>query len=251
MLLDTHCHLDLYPDFARVLANIEAKRVATIAVTNTPSVFRRCVELTADNRFVRVAAGLHPQLVADRSRELPLLFDLVRETTYIGEVGLDFTDADAANRAAQRRVFDQILSACATAGNRVLSVHSRRAAAEVVEMIGDGFRGRVILHWFSGSATVLVKAIAAGCFFSVNPAMLLSEQGRKLIARMPRDRVLTESDGPFVTVSHRPAEPPDVVRVVRYLADIWSIDEREAETQITATFQALLPTREDPREDRR
>jgi TatD DNase family protein len=245
MLLDTHCHLDLYPDFARVLSDIEARRVATIAVTNTPSVFRRCVELTVGSRFVRVAAGLHPQLVADRSRELPLLFDLIRETTYIGEVGLDFTDADTANRVAQRRVFEQILGECARVGNRVLSVHSRRAAAEVVDMIGEDFRGSIILHWFSGSVNVLAKAIAAGCFFSVNPAMLLSEQGRKLIARMPRDRILTESDGPFVTVSDRPAEPADVIRVVRYLADVWSLDQREVETQITATFQALRPPKED------
>jgi TatD DNase family protein len=239
MLLDTHCHLDLYPDFARVLADIETNRVATIAVTNTPSVFRRCVELTTGNRFVRVAAGLHPQLIAERSRELPLLFELIRETTYIGEVGLDFTDADAANRAAQRRVFEQILAECARAGNRVLSVHSRRAAREVVEMIGEGFRGSVILHWFSGSLSVLAKAIAARCFFSVNPAMLLSEQGRKLIARIPRDRILTESDGPFVTIGERPAEPFDVTRVVRYLADVWFVDEREVQAQITATFQAL------------
>lgn len=245
MLLDTHCHLDLYPDFARVLADIEARRVATIAVTNTPSVFRRCVELTAGSRFVRVAVGLHPQLVADRSRELPLLFDLIRETTYIGEIGLDFTDADTANRAAQQRVFKEILGACARVGNRVLSVHSRRAAAEVVETIGEDFRGSVILHWFSGSVGVLAKAIAAGCFFSVNPAMLLSEQGRKLIDRMPRDRIVTESDGPFVTISDRPAEPADVIRVVRYLADVWSIDEREVEAQITATFQALRPPKED------
>jgi TatD DNase family protein len=242
MLLDAHCHLDLYPDFARVLSEIESKRVATIAVTNAPSVFRKCVELMANSRFVRVAAGLHPQLVAERSSELPLLLELIRETTYVGEVGLDFTNADTVNRAAQRRVFEQVLATCAASGHRVLSVHSRRAAADVVEMVGDHFRGSVILHWFSGTATVLAKAIASGLFFSVNPAMILSEQGRKLIAKMPRDRILTESDGPFVAIGGRPAEPPDVSLVVRYLADVWSLDEREVRTQITATFQALRPS---------
>lgn len=248
MLLDAHCHLDLYPDFNGVLASIEAERIATIAVTNAPSVYRKCVELTAHNRFVRVAAGLHPQLVAERAHELPLLLELIRETTYIGEVGLDFTEADAANRAAQRRVFEQILTACAATGDRVLSVHSRRAAADVVEMIGDHFRGSVILHWFSGPAGVLAKAIAAGLMFSVNPAMILSEQGRKLIGKIPRDRILTESDGPFVTVRGRPAEPADVGLVVRYLASEWSVDERAARTQITANFKAVRGTRHGDKE---
>jgi TatD DNase family protein len=242
MLLDAHCHLDLYPDFARVLADLEWKRVATIAVTNTPSVFRKCVELTANSRFVQVAAGLHPQLVGERSHELPLLLELIREITYIGEVGLDFTNADATNRTAQRLVFEQVLAACATTGNRVLSVHSRRAAADVVEMVGDHFRGSVVLHWFSGASNVLAKAIAAGLFFSLNPAMIMSEQGRKLIAKMPRSRVLTESDGPFVMINGRPAEPADVGLVVSYLAKVWTIDAGEVRKQITANFQSLRVT---------
>jgi TatD DNase family protein len=245
MLLDAHCHLDLYRDFGGVLASIEAERIATIAVTNAPSVYRKCVELTAHNRFVRVAAGLHPQLVAERAHELPLLLELIPETTYIGEVGLDFSEADAANRAAQRHVFEQILAACAATGDRVLSVHSRRAAADVIAMIGDRFRGSVILHWFSGPASVLTKAIAAGLFFSINPAMFVSEQGRKLIARIPRDRILTESDGPFVAVSGRPAEPADVVLVGRYLAAEWSVDERAVQAQIIANFKALRGTLRD------
>jgi len=243
MLLDAHCHLDLYRDFGDVLASIEAERIATIAVTNAPSVYRKCVELTADNRFVRVAAGLHPQLVAERAHELPLLLELIKETTYIGEVGLDFTAADAANRVVQRRVFEQILAACAVAGDRVLSVHSRRAAADVVEMIGDRFRGNVILHWFSGPVGILTKAVAAGLFFSVNPAMVVSEQGRKLIGKLPRERILTESDGPFVEVSGRPAEPADVRLVVRYLATEWSLDEGAVRKQITANFQGLRSRR--------
>lgn len=243
MLLDTHCHLDLYRHFDDVLASIEAERIATIAVTNAPSVYRKCVELTAHNRFVRVAAGLHPQLVAERAHELPLLLELIRETTYIGEVGLDFTEADAANRAVQRRVFEQILTACAAAGDRVLSVHSRRAAADVVDMIGDRFRGNVILHWFSGPVGILAKAVAAGLFFSVNPAMIVSEQGRKLIGKLPRERILTESDGPFVEVSGRPAEPADVRLVVRYLATEWSLDEAAVRKQITANFQGLRSRR--------
>jgi TatD DNase family protein len=239
MLLDAHCHLDLYRDFDGVLASVEAERIATIAVTNAPSVYRKCVELTAHNRFVRVAAGLHPQLVAERVHELPLLLELIKETTYIGEVGLDFAAADAANRAVQRRVFEQILAACAEAGDRVLSVHSRRAAADVVEMIGDHFRGNVILHWFSGPVGILAKAVAAGLFFSVNPAMIESEMGRKLIGKLPRERILTESDGPFVEVCGRPAEPVDIRLVVRYLATEWSLDEGAVRKQITANFQGL------------
>ena len=89
-LIDTHCHVDLYPDYPAVLDEIERGGIYTIAVTNAPSVFRRCVEMTRATRSVRVAVGLHPELAAARERELDLLQDLLPTTRYVGEVGLDY-----------------------------------------------------------------------------------------------------------------------------------------------------------------
>src|SRR5579871_2189875 len=138
-LVDTHCHVDLYPDYLAVIEEVEREKIATIAVTTTPSVFRACQELTDKKRFVRPALGFHPELAYQRQSELGILRELFGETRYIGEVGLDFITTDQPNRKAQRSVFDTVLEECAHYGDKIVTIHSRRAAAEVVEMIGPDF----------------------------------------------------------------------------------------------------------------
>lgn len=239
-LVDTHCHLDLYPDHASVLAESERAGIYTIAVTNTPSVFRHSASLTRDARFVRTALGLHPEFARAREHELALLDTLIEETRYVGEIGLDYVTDDTEDREAQRRVFTAFLDRSAARGNKVLTIHSRRAADDVVAMVGESFPGTVILHWFSGPPRVFRRAIAQGCYFSVNTAMLASASGARLIQEMPRERVLTETDGPFISISGRPARPVDIEKVILNLASLWNLDLEEAAGNIWRNFAKTL-----------
>ena len=68
-LIDTHCHLDLYPDPAAILAECERQGIYTIAVTNTPAAFPACRAMVEKSRYVRAALGLHPELAVARERE--------------------------------------------------------------------------------------------------------------------------------------------------------------------------------------
>lgn len=115
----------------------------------------------------------------------------VERTRYVGEIGLDYVTSDPQNRARQREVFAAIVERCTSLGNKVLTIHSRRSAADVIAIVGPGFRGKAILHWFSGTAAQLQRAAEAGFLFSVNPSMMSSKNGRTLAAGMPRDHVLT------------------------------------------------------------
>ncbi|MDX6578428.1 MAG: TatD DNase family protein [Blastocatellia bacterium] len=239
-LIDAHCHVDLYPDYAALIEETEAAGIYTIAVTNTPSVFRHCLALTDGKRFIRTALGLHPQLVRERHSELALMSDLLGQTKYIGEVGLDFVTQDDHERTLQQRVFSKILEECADDGNKVLTIHSRRAAAEVVDMIGDSYPGKIILHWYSGSRNVLERAISYGFYFSINTSMINSAKGRELLNQIPRDRLLTESDGPFVKTNGRAARPSDMVRVIEGLSDILDIDRRQTARRICENFRCVL-----------
>jgi TatD DNase family protein len=240
-LLDTHCHLDLYPDVPGVIRRVRESGAYVIAVTNTPSVFRPLVALTTDAPRVRVALGLHPELAVQRQAEMPLFESLLPETRYIGEVGLDYVTTDRDARATQRRVFERILRACAAAGDKVLTVHSRRAADDVVDCFGAAYPGRWILHWYSGSPRTLKRALGAGAWISVNSAMLRSERGRALVAGVPPDRVLTETDGPFIDSERGThAEPVDLTTTVTALGSLWGVSAREAATRVFANFRALL-----------
>src|SRR3546814_2903790 len=123
-------------------------------------------------------------------QELSTFERLIEETRYVGEIGLDGGPEFRAHWRDQTDVFERALAICRAAGGRVISLHSRRAAGEVldaIESIRDA--GTPILHWFSGTGRQLDRAIDLGCWFSVGPAMLRTEKGRQLAARMPRDRL--------------------------------------------------------------
>ena len=239
-LIDAHCHVDLYPDYAALIEETEAAHIYTIAVTNTPSVFRHCLSLTQGKRFIRTALGLHPQLVRERHHELALIPELLGQTKYVGEIGLDFVTQDDQERALQRQAFARILEMCADVGDKVLTIHSRRAATEVVDMIGNAYPGTVILHWYSGTTKVLEKAISYGFYFSINTSMIKSTKGREIVKRIPEDRLLTESDGPFVQVDGRSARPVDMTRVIEGLSDMGDGDKAQIASKIYKTFRSML-----------
>ncbi|HEX7600274.1 MAG TPA: Qat anti-phage system TatD family nuclease QatD [Polyangiaceae bacterium] len=238
--VDAHCHVDLFPNPADLVAEAEAERVFTIAVTNAPFVFDHTLALTLRSSLVHPALGLHPELVGSRGHEVTSLCERLKDVRFVGEVGLDYTTSDRALRAEQRRVFDRVLESCARAGGKVLTVHSRRAASDVVSAIGRTFPCSLILHWFTGSVRELEAATAAGVYFSVNASMVESKNGRNLISAMPRDRVLTESDGPFVRRAGGPASPRNMRFVVESLAGQWGIPSGEAALMIRRNFASCV-----------
>jgi len=239
-LVDTHCHANLYASPESVVAASESAGIYTIAVTNAPSVFFHTKALSKGKVFVRAALGLHPELVRTHGNELAQFEALLKETRYVGEVGLDYSTPDKEERRRQQEVFAAILEQCSQCGDKVLSVHSRRAAADVIAAIGSRFRGTAILHWFSGSLKELRTAVDYGMYFSVNPTMIESKSGQKLIAEIPCDRVLTETDGPFVKVAGGPAEPKHVGTTLGYLASIWNMAIPETRATVAANLLAAV-----------
>ena len=241
--VDFHCHLDLFPDYEAAIARAEAARVYTLTVTTTPKAWSRNASLTRDLRFVRAGLGLHPQLVAERADELPIWESLLPETRYVGEVGLDAGPRYYRSLDLQKRVFATVLDRCAEAGGKILSVHSVRSAPAVLDLVAQRLppdRGSVVLHWFTGSRNDARRAVALGCYFSVNTAMAASETGRALIADLPLDRILTETDGPFTHIAGRPAEPSGVDAAVDAVADCRQVTPARAGSAVLANLKRLL-----------
>jgi TatD DNase family protein len=234
--VDTHCHVDLYPDAGPLLAEAEANRVLVVAVTNAPSVFFHTRKLAERCRYLLPAVGLHPELVGTHGHEISQIGPLLEHTRFVGEVGLDYTSPNKELRARQREVFTTILDRCAALGGRLLTVHSRRAAADVIAAVGSGFNGTVVLHWFTGSIREAERALEAGCYFSINTAMIAAKSSAPLLKLLPRDRVLTETDGPFVTVGKKPSTPIHVISVARHLAARWQATEDEARGILASNF---------------
>ena len=193
--MDAHMHFDLYENRDEVLEYIESQKSYTIAVTNLPELFQKYNKKYTDKKFVKIALGFHPELVEEYKYQQGLFRELVDETRFIGEVGLDFSNTSDGEKNNQMVIFQNILSWC-TDKRKILSVHSRAASKEVISIL-DGFNGKVILHWYSGRIVDLETALSRGYYFSINHQMLESENGRKIIKKIPVNRILIESDAPF------------------------------------------------------
>lgn len=240
-MIDFHCHLDLYPDPHRVARECVARDIYVLSVTTTPSAWSGTAMLEHGAPRIRTGLGLHPQLAHERKGELAQFERLLPETRYVGEIGLDGAPEFKPHWSDQMVVFTRILDACAKAGGRILSIHSRRAATPVLNILkANSGAGVPILHWFSGSQRELVQARELGCWFSVGPAMLTSEKGRSLTGKMPRDLILTESDGPFAQVEGRAALPWDSERAVMGLAALWREPVQSVQEQLFANLRALV-----------
>lgn len=241
-LVDFHCHLDLYPDLADAISICDDRRVATLAVTTTPKAFFRHQELAARSSFVRVGLGLHPQLVEDRADEIALFEKLVVETRYVGEVGLDAGPRFYRSLALQQDVLRRVLRACASEGDKILSLHSVRSARLVLDLLEAEFptgRGTAIMHWFTGSVSEMRRGLRLGCFFSVNEGMARSESGRRLISELPFDRVLTETDGPFLTRGDKPISPGDVDKVLELLSMAYGVSVEAVRSQVLVNLRKI------------
>lgn len=239
-MIDFHCHLDLYPDPRAVLAESVHRRCFVLAVTTTPLAWEGTTRMVGDAPRVRVAAGLHPEVVATRYREVDRLCALVRETRYVGEIGLDGSPRFSATLPIQREALRRVLAACVEAGGRVLTLHSRGAASALLDEISVFPQaGLPVLHWFSGTQRELTRAVELGCWFSVGPAMLRTRSGTQLAAAMPRDRVLTETDGPFARRGSEALVPWDVLEAEEVLANLWSCSIGESQSRLRDNLRRL------------
>ncbi|HEX8442509.1 MAG TPA: Qat anti-phage system TatD family nuclease QatD [Allosphingosinicella sp.] len=239
-MIDFHCHLDLYPDPPAVARACVERGLYVLSVTTTPSAWAGTADLAIEAPRIRTALGLHPQLAAERKHELAMFEQLIEKTRYVGEIGLDGGPEYKSQWGDQMLVFTRTLEICGAAGGRVLSIHSRRAAAAVLDEIQRRpSAGTPILHWFSGTNRELARAIDLGCWFSIGPSMLRGQKGRELVSRMPQDRVLTESDGPFAQVDGRSAWPWEADNAIGALAKIWNRSAAQIRAQLLSNLSNL------------
>ncbi|MCE7798265.1 TatD family hydrolase [Sphingobium sufflavum] len=240
-LIDFHCHLDLYPDPAATTRKAVEEGVYILSVTTTPSAFSGTSALAPAGSRIRTALGLHPELAASRWHELPLFHDLLPTVDYIGEVGLDGSPPHRDTLATQAAVLHEILDACAAAGGRTISLHSRGAAVMLLDMLEfEPLAGTFVLHWFSAKPAIIQRAADLGCWFSVGSAMMASRSGREAVNAMPIDRMLPETDGPFGMTQGVPLAPGGAGSVYHDFAELKGMSVKDAERLMTGNFRRLV-----------
>lgn len=245
IMIDTHCHIDQYPDPLDEVRGLDGTAVAAVAVTSTPRDFEALHRRFGKERRIRVALGVHPLRAATlREADWRIFERRVAETSYVGEVGLDFSPEGRGTQAAQERAFRRVLRNVADRRS-LITVHSRGAERRVLDLLADSKVGPVVFHWYSGPLGVLDGLLDAGHYCSFNPAMVRSKKGREIIRRVPKDHALAETDGPFVKVGSRRAKPGDVRLVYEHLSELW---QEPLEAVIGSVHQNCLSLLPEPEE---
>ena len=227
-MMDFHCHLDLYPDAKKVYVEALQRTEFVWLVTTSPRAYAVTSKVLASTRKFFISPGLHPEIADKKSGELDMLLSQMESCTGVGEVGLDGSARYSQYFELQMHIFKSVVERCTRLGGRVLSIHSRAAAEKILDILdaNPGF-GVAVLHWFTDSPSQLRRATESGCWFSVGPAMLETSNGRKLAALMPRDRVVSESDGPFAKIRGAHVLPWEADNVAVKLADAWRMPQEE------------------------
>ena len=241
-MIDTHAHLDALEDPAGAIARARSAGVDRIVAIGSGLTSTRATLAIADGLpGVSVAAGVHPHQAADGESvdELAELID--GKVVAIGEIGLDFY-RDYAPRDDQRRVFVEQLRLADERGLPVI-IHSRAAEEEIAALLED-FAGAVVLHCFS-SPDLLPAALERGYYvsFAGNVTYPRAQELRDAAGRVPSDRLLAETDCPYLApqpVRGKTNEPSFVVHTVATLAETRGEDAAELGRQIDANAAAAF-----------
>lgn len=239
MIIDTHCHIDMYKNPIEILKENESLNIKTIAVTNLPSHFEMGFPHLSKAKKVRLALGFHPLLAREFNKEFSIFQRNIDKTSYIGEIGLDYSKEGGDTKDIQLLYLNKILS-IESIKNKIISLHSRQAEQSVLECLLNNNIKNAIFHWYSGNLKTLDKILSAGYFCSINTAMIKSKSGQQIIDKIPKSRILTESDGPYIKEKNKIVKSADLKAISIFLSEQWNESIENVEKQISSNFNVLI-----------
>jgi len=242
-MIDTHCHLD-FPDFredfAQVLTNARTAGVTKIVNIGTDlKSSQNSVELANAHDQIYAVIGFHPhdakhysQESESELRKLANNFKVVA----IGEIGLDFY-RDNSPRDIQREIFVRQIALAKELGLPIV-MHIREAYEEAIDILisEEAFKTSVVLHCFSGSKRDAQRAIDYGFYLSFGGVLTFKNSRLpEIIEMVPLDRIILETDAPFLTphpFRGQRNEPARVALVYQRLAELLAMEPKELEQKI-------------------
>lgn len=204
-MIDSHIHIDFYDKQAEIIKTIMSENISAIFVTHLPELFEKQKFMIGNIPQIFLAVGFHPILVNEYEFNKELFTNVLKDTRFVGEVGLDYSVAKTGkSQIKQKEIFKQI---CQSVSKHILSVHSRQAEHDVLDILLNYKVEKAIFHWYTGPKELISSIVNAGYYFSLNPAMLRTNKGRDILKVMLLDRILIETDGPFSKYKGSIVEP--------------------------------------------
>jgi TatD DNase family protein len=281
-LIDSHCHLDGYEDLPAILANARRAGVGgllAIGIGDGPDTMHAALDIAhahaAGEIEIWATAGIHPQEAHQATAEnLARLAALAEDPRCIaiGEIGLDYYHLDNPEIAVQQAAFVAQMKIAADAGKPIV-IHCRTSqlanSAAKEKFVGgnpdaawDDLLALIAEHWtphapgparagimhcFSGSQAQAEASLGAGFYlsFAGNLTYSKSTEIQKIAASAPADRILVETDAPFLAplpLRGQTNEPANVALTAKFLAELRGLSPEALGEQTTANFYRLFPS---------
>ena len=258
LLVDSHCHLDYDPmagDVGGTIGRARSAGVGTLLTIGTKlRDFPRVRALAETNDNVFCSVGVHPHEAQNEAADAAALLDLARhpKVVGIGETGLDYF-YDKSPRDKQQENFRAHIRAASQSGLPLI-VHTRDAEADTAEMLGAAKSAgplRGVLHCFTSSRALADKAVELGFYISISGIVTFknAEDLRQTVRSIPLDRLLVETDSPFlapIPMRGKSCEPAYVVHTAAKVAELKGVSPGELARATTANFFALFDLAKPP-----
>jgi TatD DNase family protein len=271
MLIDSHCHLDDYTDLDQVLANAQAANVGAllaIGIGDGPDTMHRALDLAHSHPNIWATAGIHPQEAHNATpAALAKLKTLAADPRCIaiGEIGLDYYHLDNPEISIQKAAFIAQLHIAAEL-RKPITIHVRtselatpqakaryepaEAWDDLLSLLAEHWTPHAlpgIMHCFSGNQDNAAAALAAGFYlsFAGNLTYPRSTTIQAVATTAPADRILVETDAPFLTpvpLRGQRNEPAHVALTATFLANLRGATPQTIAEQTTQNFHNLFPS---------
>ena len=227
--IDLHTHIE--PD----IAPGEIALLDALVFAATRSLAEADAAAGRNDEWAIWGVGCHPGLVGAQKAFSASEFErLASATAYVSEVGLD--GQSRVPKDLQLATFRQVLQSL-NSRPRITSIHSYQATSEVVATLTEIATSGAVLHWWLGEPDETSRAVDAGCYFSLNHS---SVKRADILARIPLDRILTETDHPFGDRGARGRRPGAVASVEAQLASHYNVTADEIRQQMWSNLLSLI-----------
>ncbi|MBW6461666.1 MAG: TatD family hydrolase [DPANN group archaeon] len=234
--MDTHCHLqhNWFDEDRDAVIALAKKKMYFIIESGANAVWSRgAISLSEEHKgFIYATAGLHPIDAQKLSKvDFEAELDWIRQNKDkiigVGEVGLDYHwEKDETMQALQRERFSQFI-ALANEINKPIVIHSWEGEADAVDILSREAKVTVVMHCFSGSVDVLLKALELGYYISFSTQILASKNHRRLAKNTPLEMMLLETDAPYLGPNREKNMPWNTLLAAKKIAVIKDVTVEE------------------------
>jgi len=252
MFIDIHCHLDFEGIIERldqVIANAKKAGIKVIVTSGVnPATNRKILDIAKKYDIVKPSFGLYPMDALSREEGKTNNFNVDEELQFlknnkdkfisIGECGLDYKNGK--DKIMQKAVFEKVLET-AKQLNKPVIIHSRKAEADALDILGSSEHKKVIMHCFSGRKHLVQRAYDLGYSFSIPTNIVRLQQFQEMVEKIDINHLFAETDAPFLSpFKEQRNEPAFVVESYKKIAEIKQLTLEEVKNNIWMNYQKMF-----------